>query len=108
MRRFWRKGEPPVISNAELVLFERTGERWCYRPGNRDGVDRFVNIDDVDLAWHHKQHWAQRAADLNDVIERTDGTAQEEARQALSNHYQDRFRPESSREAMIEQVQQRR
>lgn len=108
MRRFWRKGEPPAIGNAELVLFERTGERWHHRPGNRDSVDRFVNMDDVDLAWHHKQHWAQRAADLSDKVERTEGAAQEEAQQALSDHYQDRFWPESSREAMIEQVQRRR
>lgn len=28
MRRFWRKGESPAIGNAELMLFERTDERW--------------------------------------------------------------------------------
>ena len=54
---------PYQIGNAELVLFERTGERWHYQPGDRDVVDRFVNMDDVDLAWHHKQHRPQRAGE---------------------------------------------
>ncbi|MGI8367326.1 histidine phosphatase family protein [Sphingomonas paucimobilis] len=28
MLRFWRKGEPPAIGNAELVAFEWHDERW--------------------------------------------------------------------------------
>jgi broad specificity phosphatase PhoE len=30
MLRFWRKGEPPAISNAERVGFHRAGDRWEY------------------------------------------------------------------------------
>lgn len=30
MLRFWRKGEPPAISNTERVGFHRAGDRWEY------------------------------------------------------------------------------
>lgn len=107
MRRFWRKGEPPAIGNGELILFELTNGRWHHRPGSRDSIDRFLNMDDANLAWHHKQWWAQRAADFRAVVERTEGEAQEQARQALRDHYDNRFRPEIGRAAMIEQVRRR-
>lgn len=29
MLRFWRKGEPPAIGNAELIAVEWHDERWC-------------------------------------------------------------------------------
>ena len=31
MRRFWRRGEPPAIGNAELVVFELAGTGWRHR-----------------------------------------------------------------------------
>ena len=36
MRRFWRKGEPPAIGNAELVAFELAGASWRHRPAPAD------------------------------------------------------------------------
>lgn len=32
MQRFWRKGEPPVIGNTELVQFAWSDARWHYQP----------------------------------------------------------------------------
>ena len=32
MLRFWRKGEPPAIGNAEMVAFEHNDDCWLYRP----------------------------------------------------------------------------
>jgi broad specificity phosphatase PhoE len=31
MRRFWTKGEPPVIDNTQLVWLEISAARWCHR-----------------------------------------------------------------------------
>lgn len=107
MRRFWRSGEPPVIGNAELILFERTDGRWHHRPGGRTNFAQIMASIDADLSWHHKQLWTQRAADLRDVVRHTEGEAHEQAQQALSDHYQNSFRPETSRAALIEQVRRR-
>ena len=87
MRRFWRKGEPPAIGNAELVAFDWTDGRWHHRPGLRAHIDQIEQMGDADLAWHHKERWAQRAAELRAVVRRTDDDAQEQARQALRDHY---------------------
>ena len=32
MLRFWRKGEPPAIGNAELVQFAWSGAGWHHKP----------------------------------------------------------------------------
>ncbi len=106
MRRFWRKGEPPAIGNAELVAFELADGRWHHRSGLP--VDHIEQMGDADLAWHHKERWAQRAAELRAVVRRTEGASQEQARQALAAHYDTRSRPEITRAAMIENAQRRR
>lgn len=31
MLRFWRKGEPPAIGNAELMRLNRTSAGWQYQ-----------------------------------------------------------------------------
>ena len=33
MLRFWRKGEPPAIGNAERIAFESAGGGWHHQPG---------------------------------------------------------------------------
>ena len=100
MRRFWRKGEPPAIGNGELVAFELADGRWRHRPGLP--IDHIEQMSDADLAWHHKERWAHRAAELRAVVRRTEGDAQEQARQALRDHYGTEARFKTTRAAMIE------
>lgn len=105
MRRFWRRGEPPAIGNAELIVFDWQDGRWHHRPGL--DLKRIMEMADADLSWHHKERWAHRAAELRDVVRRTQGEVQEQARQALRNHYEIRSHPEITRAAWIKEAQRR-
>lgn len=66
--------------------------------------DMIVSVIDDNLDHPHKQRWAERAAELHDEEHRSKGAAKEQARQALRDHYDVEFKPETSRAAFIEQA----
>lgn len=44
----------------------------------------------------YAEQWAQKAADLRDIIDRTTGAEQEEAKEALRMHYKAQFLPDAA------------
>lgn len=66
--------------------------------------DRIVEGIDAHLSYLHKERWAQRAAELREEERRAEGEAKARARQALLDHYEDMHRPETSRDALLEQA----
>lgn len=66
--------------------------------------ERIVEGIDAHLDYLHKERWAHRAAELREEERRAEGEAKAQARQALLDHYDDMHRPETSREALIEQA----
>lgn len=66
--------------------------------------DRIVEGIDANLDYLHKERWAQRAAELREEGRRAEGEAKARARQALHDHYDDILRPETSRDALVEQA----
>lgn len=59
---------------------------------------------EADLDYHHKQRWNTRAAELHAEEELAEGKAKERVWQALRDHYADRFKPETSRDVLLEQA----
>lgn len=68
------------------------------------GFDLIVDDIDANLDHLHKQLWNERAAELHAEAERMTGEAGERAQAALREHYADRFRPETSRMALLDQA----
>lgn len=67
--------------------------------------DRIVEGIDANLDYLHKERWAQRAAELREAERRAEGDeAKARAHQALLDHYHDMLRPETSRDALVEQA----
>lgn len=66
--------------------------------------DRIVEGIDANLDYLHKERWAQRAAELREEERRAKGEAKARAHQALLDHYHDMLRPETSRNALLEQA----
>lgn len=67
--------------------------------------ERFADVIDANLEHLHRERWNQRAAELHaEIASPIDGVSPEEAAQALCDHYANRFRPETSREALLEQA----
>lgn len=66
--------------------------------------ERIAEAIDAHLAYLHKERWAQRAAELREEERRAEGEAKARARQALFDHYDDMHRPETSRDALLEQA----
>lgn len=66
--------------------------------------DRIVEGIDANLDYLHKERWAQRAAELREEERRAEGDAKARAHQALRDHYDDMLRPETSRDALLEQA----
>ncbi|WP_375403723.1 hypothetical protein [uncultured Sphingomonas sp.] len=68
------------------------------------GFDLIADGIDAELDHLHKQRWNARAAELHDEADRAEGEAAEQAQRALDAHYADRFRPETSRMALLDQA----
>ncbi|WP_375404491.1 hypothetical protein [uncultured Sphingomonas sp.] len=68
------------------------------------GFDLIADGIDANLDHLHKQRWTERAAELHAKADRAEGEAGEQARRALHDHYADRFRPETSRMALLDQA----
>ena len=66
--------------------------------------DRIVDGIDAHLSDLHKERWALRAAELREEERRAELEAKAQARQALLDHYDDMLRPETSRDALLEQA----
>lgn len=72
--------------------------------GDDPEFDRIVEAIDANLDYLHKERWAERAAELREEARRAEGEAEERARGALRAHYDDMHRPETSRDALVEQA----
>ncbi len=70
----------------------------------KTSFDQIVDGIDRQLSYLHKERWAHRYAELVDAIRATTGEAQERARQAMRDHKETQFHPETSRAALIEQA----
>lgn len=71
---------------------------------SKSHLERVLEGIDADLPHLHQDRWAREAADLRDTIEKTTGPEQDKAKQALSEHYQAQFLPETSRGPLVEQA----
>lgn len=71
---------------------------------SKSGFDLVVEAIDANLDHLHKQRWAERAAELHEAEERAHGAERERAAQALRDHYANRFKPETSRDPLLEQA----
>ncbi len=54
-----------------------------------------------DLPQLHRERWNRIAAELSEQIEKATGDRRAELSQALDQHYANRFRPETSRPALL-------
>lgn len=74
---------------------------------SRTGFDLIADGIDANLDHLYKQRWTERAAELHAKADRAEGDAGEageQARRALRDHHADRFRPETSRMALLDQA----
>ena len=71
---------------------------------SRTGFDLIADGIDAELDHLHRERWNARAAELHAEVNHAEGEAGEQARQALVAHYADRFRPETSRMALLDQA----
>ena len=61
--------------------------------------------DPADLAWHHKERWSQRMAELRRAAhDAPDEEARARAKQAMQDHYAERGNVEPTRAAMMRAV----
>ncbi len=67
----------------------------------KTSFDQIVDGIDRQLSYLHKERWGQRYAELLDAIRTTTGEAQERAKQAMQDHKETQFHPETSRAALI-------
>lgn len=56
---------------------------------------------DQDLPHLHRERWNRIATELSERIEAATGDDRAELQHQLDQHYGDRFRPESSRKALL-------
>jgi uncharacterized membrane protein len=68
------------------------------------GFDVIVAAIEDNLDYLHKQRWNARAAELHSAEADASDPEREGIRQALRDHYADRFCPETSRAALLEQA----
>ena len=69
----------------------------------KTSFDQIVNGIDRQLSYLHKERWTHRYAELLNAIRATTGEAQERAKQAMRNHKETQFHPETSRAVLIAQ-----
>lgn len=74
---------------------------------SKSHLNRVLEGIDANLPHLHQERWAREAADLRDVVDRTTGIEQDNARQALREHYKTQFRPETSRGPLVEEARAR-
>ncbi len=70
----------------------------------KTAFDQIVDGIDRQLSHLHKERWAHRHAELLDAIRATTGEAQERAKQAMRDHKETQFHPETSRAVLIAQA----
>ncbi|TCM01721.1 hypothetical protein [Sphingomonas sp. PP-CC-3G-468] len=70
----------------------------------KTSFDQIVDGIDRQLSYLHKERWAHRYAELLDAIRVATGEAQERTKQAMQDHKETQFRPETSRAALIAQA----
>jgi hypothetical protein len=71
---------------------------------SKSGFDLLVEAIDAELDHLHKQRWIARASELHDEEDHAEGSEKERVKQKVREHYANRFRPETSRDAIIEQA----
>lgn len=59
---------------------------------------------DAHLPELYSQLWAEKAAALREAVSHTMGEEQANAKQALRDHYETQFRPETSRDCLVEEA----
>ena len=72
-----------------------------------DNIRRMARLlaDPADMAWHHKEEWAQRMAELRRAVhDAPDEEARARAEQAMQDHYAERGNVEPTRAAMMRAV----
>ena len=74
---------------------------------SKSHLDRVLEGIDANLPDLHQERWARVAANLRDVIDRTSGAEQDQAKQALTEHYKTQFLPETSRGPLVEEAKAR-
>jgi hypothetical protein len=70
----------------------------------KTSFDQIVDGIDRHLSYLHKERWSHRYAELWDAIRATTGEGQELAKQAMRDHRETEFHPETSRAALIAQA----
>jgi hypothetical protein len=72
---------------------------------SRTGFDVIAQAIDTNLDHLHKQRWNERAAELHaEADSAPDQMRAAQTQKALRDHYADRFRPETSRAALLGQA----
>ena len=74
---------------------------------SKSHLDRVLESIDADLPHIHRERWARTAADLREIVHRTSGVEQDQAREALLAHYKTQFLPETSRLPLVEEAKAR-
>jgi hypothetical protein len=70
----------------------------------KTSFDQIVDGIDRQLPYLHKERWTHRYVELLDVIRATTGEAQQRAKQAMRDHKETQFHPETSRAFLIAQA----
>ncbi len=69
------------------------------------GFNEIADAIEANLEHLHRERWNERTAELHaQVAHPPEGVSPEQAAQALRDHYDDRFRPESSRVVLLKQA----
>lgn len=53
----------------------------------------------------HREHWAKLTAELSDRLVATEGAEHAEVQRQFDAHYANRHRPETSRDAIVQQAE---
>ncbi|KQN16518.1 hypothetical protein [Sphingomonas sp. Leaf30] len=70
----------------------------------KTSFDQIVDGIDRQLPYLHKERWTHRYVELLDAIRATTGEAQRGAKQAMRDHKETQFHPETSRASLIAQA----
>src|SRR3546814_20540012 len=60
MRDFWRKGEPPAISNAQRLGFHWDGDRWACSPAIAASINTRSPSSSVTPSGRRSYSWVVR------------------------------------------------
>lgn len=70
----------------------------------KPGFDIIAETIEDNLDHLHKQRWDARAAELHGAEADAGDADRDRIKQELRDHYADRFRPETSRDALLDQA----